>query len=154
MLKRYFCCKPVIKKTPLESPNWRNTKPFVPPLKEGIVIKVYDGDTITIAAKLPFAESPMYRWSVRLLGIDTPEMKSKDERLKQIAIKARDTLSEKIMGKMIHLENVGTEKFGRVLANVIFEGKNLNNWLLEEKLAYEYKGATKLTEEEQLQILS
>lgn len=154
MLKRYFCCKPVIKKTALESPNWKNTKPFVPPLKEGIVIKVYDGDTITIAAKLPFAESPMYRWSVRLLGIDTPEMKSKDERLKQIAIKARDTLSEKIMGKMIQLENVGTEKFGRVLANVIFEGKNLNNWLLEEKLAYEYKGATKLTEEEQLKILS
>tara|TARA_X000001036_G_scaffold440081_1_gene494257 strand:- start:1475 stop:1936 length:462 start_codon:yes stop_codon:yes gene_type:complete len=153
MLKRYFCCKPVIKNDPLP-PNWKNTKPFVPPLKEGIVIKVYDGDTITIAAKLPFAESPVYRWSVRLLGIDTPEMKSKDEKLKKIATKARDTLSGKIMGKTVYLENVGTEKFGRILANVIFEGKNLNNWLLEEKLAYEYKGGTKLTEEEQMQLLS
>jgi len=154
MLKRYFCCKPVIKNDPLPLPNWKNTKPFVPPLKEGIVIKVYDGDTITIASKLPFVESPVYRWSVRLLGIDTPEMKSRDERLKEIAIKARDTLSEKIMGKTVQLENVGTEKFGRVLANIIFEGKNLNNWLLEEKLAYEYKGGTKLTEEEQMQLLS
>lgn len=152
MLKRYLCCFPKHHETPL--PTWKTTKPFIPPIKEGLVIKVYDGDTITIASKLPFKDSPMYRWSVRLLGIDTPEMKSKDENLRECAKKARDVLSEKILYKNVKLEDVGTEKFGRILANVIFEGKNLNKWLVDSKLAYEYKGGTKLTESEQIQLLS
>ena len=33
--------------------NWKDTKPFVVPLSDGVVIKVYDGDTITIANRLP-----------------------------------------------------------------------------------------------------
>ena len=57
--RRYLCCsyKKGQNLTASEVPTWKNTKPFVPPLKEGIVIKVYDGDTITIASKLPFKES-------------------------------------------------------------------------------------------------
>ena len=30
--------------------EWQDTTPFVPPVDKGIVIKVYDGDTITIAS--------------------------------------------------------------------------------------------------------
>ncbi len=155
-VRRYFCCvanKSITAKID-EPPTWKNTKPFIPPLKQGIVIKVYDGDTITIASKLPFQDSPMYRWSVRLNRIDTPEMKSKDPALKQIAQKAQQVLSDQILGKTIQLEKVGTEKFGRVLADIIFEGNNLNDWMIEQKLAYEYQGSTKLTEAQQLEILS
>lgn len=36
-----------------ENVKWSDTVPFVPPITSGRVIKVYDGDTITIAAKLP-----------------------------------------------------------------------------------------------------
>tara|TARA_B100000902_G_scaffold30206_1_gene36147 strand:- start:894 stop:1370 length:477 start_codon:yes stop_codon:yes gene_type:complete len=153
-IRRYFCCAVRQKQITTETPTWNNTKPFVPPLTGGNVIKVYDGDTITIASKLPFKESPMYRWSVRLNRIDTPEMKSKDPELKKKAQEAQKVLSDLILGKDIQLENVGTEKFGRVLADIIFEGKNLNDWMLEQKLAYEYKGNTKLTEAQQLEILS
>ncbi len=154
-VRRYFCCAVREKYLPKqEAPSWKNTKPFVPPLKGGHVIKVYDGDTITIASALPFKDSPMYRWSVRLNRIDTPEMKSKDPELKKIAQKAQKVLSDLILGKNIELTNVGTEKFGRVLADIIFEGKNLNDWMLEQKLAYQYQGSTKLTEAQQLEILS
>tara|TARA_B100001094_G_scaffold232427_1_gene227279 strand:+ start:685 stop:1236 length:552 start_codon:yes stop_codon:yes gene_type:complete len=133
--------------------SWKDCEPWSPPITQGQVIKVYDGDTITIASKLPYAESPMYRWSVRLLGIDTPEMKSHDPKLKNLATHARDVLSDKILNKTVHLENVSTEKFGRILANVIFQGENMNQFMIDNKFAYEYTGARKLTELEQIELL-
>jgi endonuclease YncB( thermonuclease family) len=57
--------------------KWEDTVEFTFPITGGRVIKVYDADTITIASKLPYDESPMYRLSVRLNGIDTPEIKGK-----------------------------------------------------------------------------
>jgi endonuclease YncB( thermonuclease family) len=80
---RYFCnCIPKTPKTTrqekyLETISYKETLPFVPPITYGKVIKVYDGDTITIASKLPYDNSPIYRFSIRLLGIDSPEIKSK-----------------------------------------------------------------------------
>ena len=84
---------------------------FVPPISSGTVIKVYDGDTITITSKLPYDSSPLYKFSVRLNGIDCPEIKGKCETEKEVAKVARDTLSSKIMGKVIQLKNVQTEKY-------------------------------------------
>ena len=69
--------------------------------------KVYDGDTITIASKVPgLLDSPIYKFSVRLNGIDTPEIKGRNEEEKSIAVKARDALSGLIMGKDILLKNL------------------------------------------------
>ena len=53
--------------------KYEDTVEFTFPITEGKVIKVYDADTITIASKLPYKESPIYRLSVRLNGIDAPE---------------------------------------------------------------------------------
>ena len=57
--------------------KWRDTTAFVPPISGGRVIKVYDGDTITIANYMPYANSPLYRFSVRINGIDCPEIKTR-----------------------------------------------------------------------------
>ena len=59
--------------------KWEDTVEFTFPITGGRVIKVYDGDTITIASKLPFDNSPLYRLSVRLNGIDAPEIKGKTD---------------------------------------------------------------------------
>ena len=74
----------------LADANWKNTVEFVPLVTEGKVIKVYDCDTITIATKFPYLtalneSNIMYRFHVRLLGIDTPEMKTKNADEKSIA---------------------------------------------------------------------
>ena len=37
----------------------KDTMPFIPPIEKGIVVKVYDGDTITIVSKLPYPDSPL-----------------------------------------------------------------------------------------------
>jgi len=120
-----------------------DTQPFVAPIKKGVVIKVYDGDTITIASKLPYRNSPMYRFSVRLYGIDTAEMKTKDKDEREMAELARDKLSEKILNKTVILKDVKREKYGRLLANVYCDNICLNQWMLDEKLAVGYDGGTK-----------
>ena len=69
--------------------KWEDTVEFTFPITGGKVIKVYDADTITIATRLPFNDSPLYRLSVRLNGIDAPEIKGKDvsDEEKEAAIK-------------------------------------------------------------------
>lgn len=124
--------------------KWSDTVPFTFPISGGQVIKVYDGDTITIASKLPYPESPLYRLSVRLNGIDTPEIKGSNDDEKQAAKNARDAVSDLIMQKHIRLENVQSEKYGRILADVYFKDLHLNKWLIDNRYAVEYDGGTKI----------
>jgi endonuclease YncB( thermonuclease family) len=99
--------------------KWEDTVAFTFPINGGRVIKVYDADTITIASKLPYNESPMYRLSVRLNGIDTPEMKGKgvSDEEKESAISARNFVANMVLNKYVRLENVSSEKYGRILAD-------------------------------------
>lgn len=125
--------------------EWKDTKPFVVPLNGGHVIKVYDGDTITVANKLPIYHcNDLFRFSVRLNGIDTPEIKGKDEDEKEAAKVAKNALAEKIMDKYVILKNVATEKYGRLLADVYLEDLHLNKWMLDNRYAVAYDGGTKI----------
>jgi endonuclease YncB( thermonuclease family) len=131
--------------------NWDDTIEFKFPINCGRVIKVYDGDTITIASKLPYNESPLYRFSVRLNGIDTPEIKGKgiDDEEKLAAKQTRDFLSNLILNKYILLENIQNEKYGRILADIYLPIKDSNNiihineLLIRERYAVKYDGGTK-----------
>ena len=118
---------------------------FVPMLTGGRVIKCYDGDTITIAAYLPFKESELYKFSVRINGIDCPEIKGQTANEKTCAQIARNAVEGKILHKMVKLENVSTEKYGRVLADVVIDDCSIGPWLVKQRLAVEYKGKTKVS---------
>lgn len=131
--------------------TWDNTTEFIVPIQGGIVVKVYDGDTITIASKLPYDESPLYRFSVRLNGIDTPEIKgkgiSKEEKI--TAKEAANFVSNLIMNKYVILKNIQNEKYGRILADVYFTDDSdneicLNELLIKERYAVKYDGGTKI----------
>jgi len=124
----------------LNSISYNDTKVFVPPITNGKVIQVYDGDTFTIATHL-FGE--IYRFSVRLHGIDTPELKTKDSKTKQLGVIARDALRDLIMDKVVELKNVEYEKYGRLLANVFVDGVNVNEWMIQQKHAVVYTGGKK-----------
>ena len=123
--------------------TWDNTIEFTYPITSGYVIKVYDGDTITIASKMPYENSPLFRFNVRLNGIDTPEIKSKNENEKLLAKKARDSLSQLIIHKNITLQNVKNEKYGSILADVYLDDLHLNKWMIDQHFAVEYDGKTK-----------
>ena len=123
--------------------NMNEVKPFIPPITSGFVVKVYDGDTITIISKLPYEESSLYKFSVRLNGIDCPEIKGETLKEKQCAQLARDELSKLILNKEIILKNLKTEKYGRILADVYLDDLHLNQYMLDKKLAVKYDGGTK-----------
>lgn len=121
-----------------------DTVEFTFPIKGGRVIKCYDADTITIASKLPYDESPLYRLSVRLNGIDAPEIKGKCVEEKEVAKQARDFVSNLVLNKYVRLENVESEKYGRILADVYIGDVHLNEILIKERYAVKYDGGSKL----------
>jgi endonuclease YncB( thermonuclease family) len=131
------------------SPEWKTTPPFAPILSYGKVIKIYDADTITIVSQFcngSITPTPqLYRFNLRLLGIDSAEIKSHVAAEKECAIRARDALSNLIAGKVVRLENCAAEKYGRILCNVFLEPENLhvNKWLLDNGHAVAYDGGTK-----------
>ena len=123
--------------------DYKETVPFVPNISRGQVIKVYDGDTITIASKLPYPDSPMYRFQVRLAGIDCPEIKGPDENEKFMALCAKKEMTDLVLHKNVILKNVSIEKYGRLLADVYINNTHLNEHMLKNRLAITYDGTTK-----------
>jgi micrococcal nuclease len=96
---------------------------------------VYDGDSVTLDISLGFDIT--IKQKVRLLGIDTPEIRGK-ERLDGLI--ARDRLRELIDGKDIiivtHKDRGG--KYGRLLATIYLDGVDINQQLVDEGLAEVY----------------
>jgi endonuclease YncB( thermonuclease family) len=132
--------------------RYKDTIPFIPPITSGKVIKVYDGDTLTIASMLPYEKSPMYRFSVRISGIDCPEIRTKNENERKCALMAKEMIIEKAMNKMVVLENKSTEKYGRILADIICDGESLGDLLLKSRLAIKYNGRTKAPPDDWLEF--
>ena len=122
--------------------KYEDTVPFMPSITEALVIKVYDGDTITIGFYYGDVVKP-YRMSVRLLGIDTPEMKGSCPEEKAKAKLAQQFLSSKLLGNMVELRDVALEKYGRLLANVYCDGVNMNQLMIDNNHAVAYDGGTK-----------
>ena len=127
----------------LQNITYKETELFIPQIKFAKVIKVYDGDTITVASKLPFNKSPIYRFSVRLRSIDSPEIKGESKRECDLAIEARDALHKLIYGKIIELRNNGKEKYGRLLADLYYNDIHINKWMVDNGYAVKYDGGKK-----------
>jgi len=130
---------------------YKDTIPFIPPVTCGKVIKVYDGDTITIASKLPFEGCPLYRFSVRVNGIDCPEMRTKNPNEKACAKLAKTKVYDMVYNKIVQLKNVKLEKYGRVLADVYLDDVSVGDLLCECNLAVKYDGGTKHTPDDWLE---
>jgi micrococcal nuclease len=107
------------------------------------VERVIDGDTIVISIpELP--EVFGKKISVRLAGIDTPELRAKCPYEKGLAIRAKDRIEGLIIkGRVISIGDAKRDKYFRLLANVLVDGENVTATLLEEGLAVTYSGGRK-----------
>lgn len=137
----------------LEKVEYAGTHTFVPDITFGKVVKVYDGDTITVANRISVdgghSYSPqIYRFNVRLYGIDSPELKTKNTIIKHLAIQSRDALHDLIYGKIVQLKNVSLEKYGRLLADIYVGDIHVNQWMVDHKYAVSYDGGAKHIPEE------
>ena len=78
---------------------------------------------------------------MRLARIDTPELRTKDEWEKRAGVIVRDILVQRIGDKVVELDNVDHDKYGRILAEIICDGHNVSDWLLDSGWACPYGGS-------------
>ena len=118
---------------------------YTPQITSGRVVDVYDGDTMTLAARVP-GDNTIYQFQLRLHGLDCAEMKTKNPSEKLVAIKAKEYVESCVLNKIVNLENVALDKYGRLLANVKYGEHNLDlgEGLLVGRMAVEYDGGTKI----------
>lgn len=102
------------------------------------VRKVVDGDTLDLELDLGFSIS--IRQRVRLRGIDTPEIASKDAGDRERAKAAREfTAAWCARQAEIRAETTKDDKYGRMLAELVGDGDcRLTEDLLAARLAKRY----------------
>jgi len=102
------------------------------------VLKVYDGDTITVDLDLGF--NILFKTKLRLYGINAPEMRGKE---KKQGTRSRDWLRRKILGKFILVYTFKDKKgkYGRYLAKIYMPKKltTVNSEMVNKGYAKEAK---------------
>ena len=106
------------------------------------MVSVYDGDTFTVDA-YPWPGMTM-RVSVRVDGIDTPEIRGACEEEKALARRAKDAAIE-ALGSKVLLTGIKRGKYaGRVVARVTTEGgDDLAALLIGQGLGRPYDGGAR-----------
>jgi len=111
---------------------------------EGAVyISNYDGDTIKF--NLPGLH-PLIgkKISIRVNGIDTPEMRGKCEQEKYNAQQAKEMVADILKdAEQVDLKNMERGKYFRIAADVFVDGENLADMLIEAGMAIRYDGGKK-----------
>lgn len=101
---------------------------------------VVDGDTIDCVVDLGFRIE--HRTRLRLLGIDTPELRSGDPKLRAVALVAKERVEELCLKQDIVIFTEKAGSFGRWLARVYVHQEEefvcINDLLLQESLASVY----------------
>jgi len=106
-------------------------------------VRNYDGDTITF--NIPYMHPIVGRKiSIRVNGIDTPEMRGKCEQEKELARRAKAVVKMAMMdAKKIVLYDIQRGKYFRIVAGVEVDGFDIAEGLIKAGLAVRYDGGTK-----------
>lgn len=100
----------------------------------------YDGDTVTVMVEVFPVPKTFMKVSVRLFGIDTPEIRGKCDEEKAMAVKARKFVQDALDGaKSITMKVIGKGKYGRVIALLYYDEQDLSSALIDEGYARIYK---------------
>jgi len=107
------------------------------------VTSIYDGDTFRANIK-GYPAIVGEHMSIRINGIDTPELQGKCDKEKQLARKAKQFTVEHLRGaKSITLKNIKRGKYFRLIADVYVDGISLGEQLIIKGHAVKYSGKTK-----------
>nr|WP_299241344.1 thermonuclease family protein [uncultured Halomonas sp.] len=107
------------------------------------VTSIYDGDTFRADIK-GWPAIIGERVPIRILGIDTPELRGSNDCEKAMARAAKQFTVAKLRGAdKIRLEHIDRGKYFRLLADVIVDGENLGQALIESGHARAYDGGTR-----------
>jgi endonuclease YncB( thermonuclease family) len=106
----------------------------------GKIVDIYDGDTFTICY---IRDGKLVRRRCRCEGYDSPELRTKDVREKEAALRAKDFLQSHLPSGVSRFQINGLDKFGRLLVSYTKNGKSLADVMIENGHGYAYAGGTK-----------
>lgn len=130
------------------------------------LVELYDGDTCKVVFQ--FSNNDVHKIILRINGIDTPEMKSKDPTVQKWAVRARNRMlsllapdifnvdgdySKKDIIRllkenvcMLWVKTLAFDRYGRLLADLYYspaDTKTIQSILIDENYCKSYSGKTK-----------
>ncbi|MGE0152625.1 MAG: thermonuclease family protein [Reyranellaceae bacterium] len=119
--------------------TWGPREPLPGPIPAA-VLRVVDGDTLAVRARIWINQE--LETSVRILGVDAPELNGACETERAKAKAALEFLERRTQNRLVVLHDISNDKYGgRVVARVTTEsGEDLGATLLSEGLAAAYDG--------------
>ena len=108
------------------------------------IVKIIDGDTVDVDIDLGFGVW-LKKERIRMFGIDTPESRTRDLEEKKYGLAAKAFLTKWLSAGNITLKTQkdAEGKFGRILGELWYGDVNINQKMIEEHHAVEYKGQSK-----------
>ena len=109
------------------------------------VSRVIDGDTVDVDIDLGFGVW-LHKERVRVLGIDTPESRTRDKEEKKYGLAAKAFVKDffKIGDVILTTKKYDAKgKFGRILGDFKCNGRTLSKVMIEMHHAVEYHGQSK-----------
>ena len=112
------------------------------------LVKVVDGDTVDVDIDLGFGVW-LKSERVRIMGIDTPESRTRDKVEKLFGLAAKERLKQLIEKDTILKTFAAKDgedmkgKFGRILGDFIIEDRMVTEIMIEEGHAVKYYGQNK-----------
>ena len=112
-------------------------------------VSVYDGDTVTLAIVI---YDKVEKIKARLLGIDTPEIRTRDDLEKKFGKEARDYLRSRILNKLVSIIIYCEDKYGRNLCELFeinqdtlerVQEVSINQEMIDKEYAFKYDGGTR-----------
>ena len=114
------------------------------------ILRIVDGDTVDVDIDLGFGIW-MHKERVRIMGIDTPESRTRDKIEKKFGLASKARLKELMpIGSMqtLHtqIDKSGEDKkgkFGRILGDFMVDTKFVTDIMINEGYAVQYNGQNK-----------
>ena len=133
----------------IQNPVYIKTNPDYVYVAE--IVDWTDGDTVKVDVWifLDFGfhnyQHNLFKQSMRLMGIDTPEKGKPNAKEATLFSKIHAPVGTEVILKTYKMPTgyTSTEKYGRYLADVYIRDENLNEALVAAGLAVEYDGGTK-----------
>ena len=119
-----------------------------------IILRVVDGDTVDIDIDLGFGIW-MHKERVRMMGIDTPESRTRNKVEKKFGLAAKAKLKSLLGPKPVLQTTISKKgedmkgKFGRVLGDFLVDGKKVTEIMCKTGHAVPYFGGAKADTQKQ-----
>ena len=123
--------------------TYENTPSYMPRIRVGKVVRVYDGDTLHLAFRVSWRRTCRLR--VRLAGFDCAEMRTADPDEKYVAQRSKRLLEEQVLHRVVTLHQpLKWDKYGRLLADLATSRiPSIRDWMVAHADGVPYDGGTK-----------